>query len=654
MREKGLDMTSTKLFINLYREHTHRSMWLILSALMLHSLSVIDFSMALRDSRLIYGDERLGPDNYMLFGITLILAILSAFQGFHFLHFEKKASFYYSLPVKKSMLFGTTYVSGTGIYLLLCITSRTICYLIQGKYDEKYLYLLFMGILINITGFLLIYTCTIFIIIIAGRIAAAFAGFIALFTYGSMVIGVLAQKYTSAFFSTFYKADTLDGLRTYLSPLKLYNEVTRTKEGLENGTWILLNEHRVFLITMICLTIIGTAVCFFLFKKRPIEGTGKIIAYPSFKPFIKFLISTPLALLTGYYFMLCSISQHSVTLLIIGILIGSFLFSGLLEILFAMDVRMAFSHFGSTICISLFCLLTAGSFYYDIWQYDRYFPAQDRVGSVAVHVEGINSPGALPEDFGNLNSELAMETMALKGETKIKVLDWLKRIYSADKANAPLTYVTTAFHRTDGTTTYRKYPIYQQDLLDQFNDIYLCPDYKSEVIPLAACDTIGIQQFYWTNGIESYRLNLDDTEKNELLACYKRDLNQLSLPDMKKENPIAKLALENRGETTGKQGYIYPSFSETIQYLEAVKVPAVQSVKNCNIQELYIKQKTKAGNYRTVRITDKNEIDKLKPNLVWSECAANPALKPVGEEVIVKYLKQNTYTFDYINCRIEE
>ena len=166
---------------------------------------------------------------------------------------------------------------------------------------------------------------------------------------------------------------------------------------------------------------------------------------------------------------------------------------------------------------------------------------------------------------------------------------------------------------------------------------------------------VGKYEFIWSNGIEEYRLNLTDDEKEKLLDRYKEDLARLTFEDAAKQSPVSCLKLVLPARTEGDGGYIYADYVETIAYLESLSVPVQKNILEYDIQELQIIHKRADGSKEIELIDDRQEIDAVSKKLVWKSCAINQTLRPVEDEVIVKYLSDNNpIAYGYIDCRIEQ
>jgi len=103
-------MISKPSFLDFLVECLKRYTGVIIVSLFLHISYIIDFAMARQGVYLLSGDDKLGPQNTMIFNITIIMAVISGLQGFAYLHSEKQSLMFLGLPLKRRHLFLYEYV----------------------------------------------------------------------------------------------------------------------------------------------------------------------------------------------------------------------------------------------------------------------------------------------------------------------------------------------------------------------------------------------------------------------------------------------------------------------------------------------------------------------------------------------------------------
>ncbi|MGL6198280.1 MAG: DUF6449 domain-containing protein [Lachnospiraceae bacterium] len=613
----------------------------IVISLYLHVMYIIDFAMAQQGVYLFSGDSRLGPQNSMIFNITIILAVLNGLQGFAYLHSEKRTLFYLGLPLKRSSLFIYNYICGFLAAVIPNIVSRIICVFMMKEGQEDALYFFQTGILVSALGFLLMYHLVILVLVLTGRLWAALLGAGAVLVYGTYFVGSVIEKYSNAFFATYYKIDTINDLVVYLSPKILYTNLAGIEDFTIGDSWSVQGRTGYLTVMVIAVILTGMA-SLFLFRLRQAESAGKTLAFKKSRGVIKIMLLIPLTLISGYYAMCIPVSGKSIPFLFGGILIGGFLLGGLMEMLEKADVRAFVSNKLSTLGIAAVSILLAGSFVFNIWSYDSYLPDSDEIESVAVSIGGLENT-----DMQLEYADTQLNVMALSESDKVNVLSWVSNLSKTDGTS--LTYAAVAYKYSDSKVIYRRYAVTGVEQIEQFSPIYESADYKKATIPLAAEQETGRWSFLWSNGVETYHLAFSDAENQELLDCYQNDLENFNMKQLIEDgNPIGLLKLTPWDEESGRTGYIYPSFQKTIHYLEAKGVHAGSSIEDYNILRIEIRdQEGKTNNYETG-----TEINELKSQLICEELLVNPVLtSDTSDTVTVKCLGEDGRTYTISECK---
>lgn len=658
-------MTDIHAFHNYIQEDFRRRLWTLLLSAYLYLSCILDYVLSLQGSSLFWGSQALGPSNPSWFFVSALMAVLCAFQGFSYLFSEVSCDFYYALPVKRRTLFLAGYLNSLIIGIVPCMIGRFTCMVIEGSFSDSARYYTWMGILISIIGFLLIYHVVLVILFLSGRILVAAAAVVFCAVYGPVTFGFVIQKYSSLFFETFYREEWMDSLAVYTSPYTLYQTFSGVRESSGTDDWI-LSTHLTSLSAAVIILVLLAVLAVILFEKRPAESCGKVLTFSRAEFPVKLLLTLPLSLLCGCYIMKVSLNDRSLLWLIVGILFGTFTIHGLLEIFFRLDIRGMITKKRQMLIISGTALLLALSFYFDWWKYDSYTPSPEQVTAVAVSPSGLDDASwqqeALLSDTIPVSdtTDRRLNTIRMTGELKKEALDWLESLHK--KPTQPIAYVTAAYILDQGKIQYRKYPIYDTETLLSLDSIYTTETFKAGTIPLASHETTGRQHFVWSNGLETYHLNLTHEENEALLAAYKKDVTGLSLNTLQQEFPIGTLALSYGNYGSSDSGFLYPGFTNTLNLLNQIGIPADKTLAaDYEIQELLIYEITSESSPHSApekkkilldEITDKAEIQSLQPWLLYRGFAVNPILNPVDTkyEVTVLFHDSSGQTYDYADA----
>ena len=659
-------MISSCSFRKLQGEDIKRRIWLLLFSVYLYITYIIDYALAQSGQKLLFGDIRLGPSNSTVFWITMLLAVISALQGFSFLFSEEKTDFYFSLPVKRSRLFLSIYINGVLFSVVPCILSRLICYFIEGSRTPTALYEVWMGILVNLIGFLMIYHLIICVVFLTGQLLTATLGTALVFSYGVFTFGYVFQKYSSSFFSTYYKIDLINALAIYVSPYHLYNVLSGKDTIQEIGEWKFSNYMTPFIV-MLLITFLLFLAAYFLFKKRPAESTGRTLTFHRSASVIKFMLAIPVIMTVGYFTMSLSLNGRSLSLLVVGILSSALVINGLLESLLQSDIKCFFSRKIHTAMLIALCIIGSASFYFDIWNFDSYLPEAKHVDSAAVYIYGLDEADTILathalSDF--YRADMQLDSMHLTGDDKEALISWISDIRKTTvDTEPPLTYIAVAYHNKT-QTTYRKYPVYRYEDLDAFSSIYDSVSYKTSAFPLLADQHVGTRHFVWSNGIETFHLDLTEEENIELLENLSKDSFALSLNDLKAALPIGALSLVYTGSESGEQLYLYPTFENTLSYLESLGLPAKKGIEDYKVIGIQIFEKfseTSAfgkvtnSRKRILDTTNPEEIEELIPTLFPDSYGINPLLYPTAGQYQAVVSVQDTQkrTMQYLTMTLK-
>lgn len=661
-------MTVKYSFLKLMKEDLKRRVWVVVLCFYLFLMQVLTYIM----QQPVRGEVRglyLGPENTAYFQISIIIALICGLQGYSYLFAKKKTDFYFSLPIKKSSLFSAAYLNGLLIFLIPCAVSRLICYGIGTACGyvvrEGAFACTLMGIIVSVLGYLLLYHIFILGAMLAGNLMIALAASGILLFYGKIIIEGVLQTYSRTFFHSFYQSEILYRVSEYLAPLTLYNNLAGMGQYRDVGEWSIVAQMK-YLPAVVAAAAITLFVSYWLYQRRPAEAAGRAIAFEKSQSIIRFLLVIPLALLTGYFFMLCS-GGFSFPWVLTGVLVGCVTFHGMLEVIFQFNIRGMISYRKQLLVTGIACGCIVGIFYFNAGEYDSYIPEIGRVDSMAVSISGVDD-GRTGQERGIVaNTDLMVENrlnqMNLTGENMMNAHNWVGDIVTAGVSGEAdyLTYATVAYRLKNGKSEYRRYGIQSQSQLESFDLVYSSIEYKEGIFPIIT--TQNAQEIIWSNGIETYTVDWELGEKETLLRLYREELGALSMYDVKRDYPIGTLTAE-----AGKTGYLYPTFTKTIAYLKERGIKADKSIGDYDIKwivAIHNKEAEKTLYNRKNKVMevewmkaykDEKAIEAIKPKLVPSAYAINPLLHPLDTayELTVKYKDSEGRTAAKTACHVAD
>ena len=540
----------------------------------------------------------------LAFMLTMSAVVLAA-SGFAYLHSKKKTDFYHSLPIRREMLYAVTCLNGFLYMAVAYIGFLTIAaVMIRAKgvpFDWGSLYLASVE---HLCFFALVYMTAILAMLLTGNLVVGLLGTGVLFSWGP-VICMTISAYFSEYFTTFYGDDSfLLALSERTSPVAWYVEACMSSQPGRMALWAMLAAVVLFLLGMV------------LYRRRPSEAAGHAMAFKVTEPIIRFLIAVPSSLLLGAMF-------HSMMYedgwTVFGLVCGLLLVSCIIEIIYHFDFKSLFAHKRQLLVSAVFVGLVFVVFRFDLFGYDRYLPATEKLASGGIYCDlldpeatsqyhatveytegwyGVNfdaMPSSTLAGRMQISDDQGLEllhTIAAQGvhdaaEARDRFLRGHGRSYEVEEGDTAFHNVTIAWHLRNGRTVYRSYLVNVSGVRAALEAVYDLDAYKEAMYPvlsLTADDVAGIN-YKEEDECSHVKLAGADT-KAALLAAYQAELKALTSETRTREMPIAeiqfktnenqaliqKLRDEGGNYTLFNHYYyypIYPSFTKTIALLRA-------------------------------------------------------------------------------------
>lgn len=184
--------------------------------------------------------------------------------------------------------------------------------------------------------YLLLYFGAVLALAVAGNILAGILSLCCVYLYGP-VLGILLWALEMLYFRTNIglKEGMAEKISVFLSPVSI-SVALRTYSG-QKDFWIIIVGGILLLITLV--------VCAYLaYTKRPAEKTGKSFVYGFLESILLFMVVIPAALAIGTMFGLIGPEENRTGWWIFGLVLGTVVFYGILQVIFAMDFRKMAAH----------------------------------------------------------------------------------------------------------------------------------------------------------------------------------------------------------------------------------------------------------------------------------------------------------------------
>lgn len=540
----------------------------------------------------------------LAFMLTIAAVVLAA-SGFAYLHSKKKTDFYHSLPIRREMLYAVTCLNGF-LYMAVAyigfLTIAAVMIRVKGvPFDWGSLYLASVE---HLCFFALVYMTAILSMLLTGNLVVGLLGTGVLFSWGP-VICMTISAYFSEYFTTFYGDDSfLLALSERTSPVAWYVKACMSSQPGRMALWAMLATVVLFLLGML------------LYRRRPSEAAGHAMAFPITEPIIRFLIVVPSSLLLGAMF---HAMMYEDGWTVFGLVCGLLLVSCIIEIIYHFDFKSLFAHKRQLLVSAVFVGVVFAVFRFDIFGYDRYLPATEKLASGGIYCDLLDpdatsqyhstveyTEGWYGVDFDAMPSSTLADEMQIADDQGLELLHTIAaqgvhdaaqardrymrgggRSYDLEEDDAACHNVTIAWHLRNGRTVYRRYLVNVSGVRAALEAVYDLDAYKTAMYPVLSLTADDVAGINYKEEDECSHVKLSGADmKAVLLAAYQEELQALTSETRAREMPIAeiqfktneqqaliqKLRDEGGNYTLFNHYYyypIYPSFTKTIALLRA-------------------------------------------------------------------------------------
>lgn len=637
---------------------------------------------------LLFRHTIVGSGNGFAFMVICIMAIYMGLNGFSYLFSKPKADLYHSIPVKRTQLFCSNYLSGIVAFVVPYIVFTLFAVIVGAVNNLLKLSdaaVIVQTLAANILGFLLIYTASIVVIMITANRPVSCMGIFVVCLYG-IIFYELITFYKSFFYATYSDMAPTD-LPYCLSPFSFAMELREM-----GGMHYLSGLDIKVVAAAVVVTAAMIALAVFLYNKRPLEKAGGALSFTCLRPVIEIVLLVPASL--GGAFMFASFtgntalwrvnaeSQSSIYGwfffgMIAAIIIGHFI----IQAIYYMDFRALFKNLLNPAIALVISMLICGCFMFDATGYDSYLPGAD-VEAVAITGYSLQSRQEY-YDFDALVNEnggydywvdaqakridsmnitdrdkfMAFSKAALSQTEKYKQA---AAAMSEDELYENNTWdeIHVCYKKKSGSVVYRKYYVCLAEMLDEYNEIYCSKEYKDAVFPILSDDNFRYMDdvLMVSDYIGSRTVGkLSDNDARELLNAYRQELYAQDAYDTADSVPVARIYMEHKVHNTMDDyensyeyaiGYVYPSFTKTISLLnnmgmDVYRYKDIDNIASIEVTDYsYDEYSAKGMDESFVEYTDKADIEAVMEeavgtDFIWVDSSFHDA---EDSEMIVNYI----------------
>lgn len=689
-------MISRSLFFNLLKEDGKRRLWSIALAFL-----VFFFTFPVKTA-LVLGEHMRRDIGYQYLAsglrnslsfhngwtaaLFIMLSLILGVSSFSYLHSRQKVDFYHGIPVNRSHLYWANYANGIlipaavyGINLVLTLFVIAV----NGYSPLEMLGTALAGYFLLMLHYCMMYSVTVLAMIMTGNIVVGILGTMVFQFYFPCALLVL-QFCFGQFFNTSYRSEE-EAFSFWLdksSPFMLFLNNLNLSQGAPAAQWA------VRIIAVLAVTVIFTFLSFLLYKKRGLEAAGKALAFRITMPIIR----NPIVILSALWgSVFCWLLHSSIGWAAFGLICGSLLSHGVIEIIYHFDFRKLFSHWKQLMVSALLAAVLFCGFRYDLFGYDKYIPEEDSLESVAVSM----SDTSYWVSYGNPRMDEKGDYYWKYQDSDDYVLDRMKLtdtapvlalVRDAVERNQKLNHgkdfsdsaeetgrnyrFSVKYNLKNGKSIYRSYILDSDQVRPEIVKIFENPNFIEAVYPILTQtpkDTawVRVSRGAQTSVVSRDRNGTDKAMTEKLLLAYQEDFKNLKVETMERENPIASIQFLTKlqaeaerkreamqsswqySEVTSRGYYpIYPSFSKTLELLRECQVNIDSWSSAGNVVEISIgadQFKDYLGSdSQLLTITDREQIEAIMAQAVADEYSSmNPFGVLSGERVSFSAVTQD-------------
>lgn len=555
--------------------------------------------------------ENLWRNGFMVSGLAVaaLAALFNGISQFWYLYSPRKIDFYHSLPVKRSRMFWYKSLQSLLYFLLpyLVMEFFSVCIgAMRGFFSLHLMRMAFVMLVFHLLLYLLLYFSVVLVICITGHLLMGALLLVAAAAYGP-VFSVLLDLYERAFYYTRSESSycLVKVLKELISPVALaYTFVKKYAEGNYGGMLI-----AVLLVTAV---LGGLGYCAFVHRKS--ERTGMAFVFPWAGTAVKFLVVVSGGLGIGFVFYMLSNDSSRTIWWIFGLILGTILSGGIMEIIYYRDFRKFFSHKLQFAVNGVCVALVACVFFFDLTGYDEYIPSYDKIENIAIgsadngweiaYNVKVNEDGtvAMLDSGDSVGNDLGVDQniyeimKKLAKESKAAYKEILQDSHSMWSSNlwdpsGNTLGIKVRYDLKSGSVVYRKYMVGLDDIKNLWKEGMTEGTLKSEYYSILELDDKYVDEVKcdFITG-QSISLFQDNKAKKQLLVdALRQDIKEADSEVLTGE-PCAGLSIGYSGVpsvesvnamATGQTGnyyfspcfYVFPQFKRTVEILKETGYP---------------------------------------------------------------------------------
>lgn len=564
--------------------------------------------------------------------ITFGTAFINGVNGFWYLYSSAKVDFYHCLPVKRSRMFAQKTFAGIFYFLIPYIVMEFLAVCIGAMRGHFSLMLMGMALKMlfaHLVMYLMGYFCVVLAVSLTGNLLMGGLMTAGIFLYGPILGGIIEWG-KACFFHTYYGngRGVIFAFNSghYFSPFTLSDIfIDHYRDGHGNLKIIVL---------MLVFTALAAAAAFWAYTKRPMESTGKSMVYRFVSVLVEFMIVIPAGLGTGLLFYSISMGDHQGLWYILGLVFGTVLVHGMLQVIYHLDFRRFLSAKVQLVLTGACVTLAALVFRFDLLGYDTYLPGYENLerfefmnGYEVFGSEAMNQ--RVVEQNGNY--QISDWWCELKKDKSF--YDFVKGIISkqenriTENLGTNLSSFTLRYVNRFGGEAVRQYRINTEEIKEIITACYDRGTFKEDMYSFLQLNADYIEEIRGTfaNGKGYVLFQGEDQKYEKLIEALRQDIDEAD-SDIVLEKPVVLLTFsyEKVPVTNAPEAYlynqinVYPEYKRTLAILKETGYPLSLEELEMEYVTYQIQLESRDGYVlgEEQKISDRESLNQMKEALL--------------------------------------
>lgn len=503
-----------------------------------------------------------------IYPIVFVLAAVIGMQGFSYLFDRRKVDMYHSVPVSKNRRFAVVYVNGLVIYLTASLSGLALGMILsaaQGAVNGEVIAGAGLSFVWHFFFFLVFYHMMILAVMLTGNRFVTGALFL-MFALYEFLVSDMFEGLKGMFFDT-YSVHFLQDEPKFSTFYDCIMNIWQIKNAPDAAAAAKIAMPLV--AKWIGIAAVLLALGWYAYKKRSSETAGKAVAHRFLEPVLKVAAAIPVAFLVGR--VVYDTSYQNETLLVAGMLAGGAILCAVMEVIYDFDIRSLFKHLLSSgialaALLAIFCI-----FKWDLFGYDSYIPAQNKVESIAISADGYYDSYWDENRQYMEQSKYESDHMFLTDISPVLELAALaKQTDPEEMGDNRSVYIL--YRLKSGAQKDRRIQVDYDDpkAEELLNQIFRTDAYQRGVFQVMTDQKLleGVTRIQYTNGPAKVVIPVE--EAGRLKDAWLKDMEQFDFTLVRHNRPCGFINFEYKNYNR-KQFLVYDSFANTIAELKKLE-----------------------------------------------------------------------------------